>query len=190
VRSLFAYLAKPQERDRRAAAHYAALVAQARQLVFYESLGVPDTLDGRFDLIVLHACLYLKRLRLAGRDGRELAQSVFDHMFANLDQSLRELGVGDITIPRKMRAMVEAFFGRAAAYDDALAASDERALAEAMLRNIYAGAPPANDGVTRLCRYVRAAAQALAAAPDEALLAGKFHWPEPAMQDGETNGRN
>src|SRR5262245_23982158 len=139
MRALYALFAKPAERARRAAEHYMALVVQARRPEFYESMGVPDTLDGRFDLIVLHASLYLKRMRAAGRDGRDLAQAVFDNMFDNLDQTLREMGVGDVTLPRKVRAMVEAFYGRAAAYDTALADSNDAALVEALSRNIYAG---------------------------------------------------
>src|SRR5262245_16557473 len=105
MRALYALFARPQARARRAAEHYTALVAQARLPQFYESLEVPDTLDGRFDLIVLHASLYLKRMRTAGREGQDLAQAVFDSMFDNLDQSLREMGVGDVTLPRKIRAM-------------------------------------------------------------------------------------
>jgi cytochrome b pre-mRNA-processing protein 3 len=180
VRSLFAYLSRPQERARRAAEHYAALVGQARRTQFYESLAVPDTLDGRFDLIVLHASLYLKRVRAAGAQGRDLAQAIFDHMFANLDQSLRELGVGDIVIPKRVRSMVSAFYGRAAAYDAALAEPGDAALAEALIRNIYAGAAPAGDVVARLSTYLREMAKALASAPDETVLAGQFHWPDPA----------
>lgn len=178
VRSLLAYFTKPHETARRAAEHYAALVAQARRRTFYESLGAPDTLDGRFDLIVLHASLYLKRQRAAGRDGRDLAQAVFDQMFANLDQSLRELGVGDMTLPKKMRSMVSAFYGRAVAYDAALAEPSDEALAVALIRNIYAGTPPPAESVVRLCAYLRRAANTLAAAPDEIVLTNRFHWPE------------
>ena len=179
MRSLFAYLSRPQERARRAAEHYAALVGQARRTEFYESLAVPDTLDGRFDLIVLHASLYLKRIRAAGAQGRDLAQAIFDHMFANLDQSLRELGVGDVVIPKRVRSMVSAFYGRATAYDAALAEPGDAALAEALIRNIYAGAAPGADVVARLSTYLRETAKALAAAPDETMLAGQFHWLDP-----------
>ena len=180
MRALFAYFSRPHERARRAAEHYAALVGQARRAEFYESLGVPDTLDGRFDLIVLHASLYLKRLRLAGRDGSDLAQAIFDHMFSNLDQSLRELGVGDMTLPKKIRAMVSAFYGRAAAYDKAIADPSDATLADALVRNIYAGTVPQSDKIERLSTYLRDAAKALAAAPDDAIVGNQFHWPSPA----------
>jgi cytochrome b pre-mRNA-processing protein 3 len=179
MRALYSIFAKRQGLARRAAEHYAAIVSQARRPAFYESLGVPDTLDGRFDLIVLHASLYLKRLRSAGPDGRNLAQAVFDSMFDNLDQSLRELGVGDVTLPKKIRAMVSAFYGRAAAYDKALTEESGAALAEALCRNIYAGNAPAADVVQRLSAYLRSASKALAEAPNDVLLSNQFHWAAP-----------
>jgi cytochrome b pre-mRNA-processing protein 3 len=179
MRALYDLFAKPNERARRAAEQYAAIVSQARCPEFYESLGVPDTLDGRFDLIVLHASIYLKRLRAAGTEGRDLAQAVFDTMFDNLDQSLRELGVGDITLPKKIRAMVEAFYGRAAAYDKALGEDDAAGLADALMRNIYAGRAPAAGMLERLSAYLRTMSQALAETPDSAILANNFHWGTP-----------
>ena len=179
MRALLSLFAKPQARARRAAEHYAALVAQARRHEFYESLAVPDTLDGRFDLIVLHSSLYLKRLRAAGREGRELAQAVFDTMFDNLDQSLRELGVGDVTLPKKVRAMVSAFYGRASAYDKAMADEWKGALAEALVRNIYAGNAPSAQALERLCTYLRNLTTSLAHTPDDVVLANRFTWAAP-----------
>lgn len=179
MRALLDLFAKPHQRARRAAEHYATLVAQSRRPAFYESLGVADTLDGRFDLIVLHASVYLKRLRAAGSEGRDLAQAVFDCMFDNLDQSLRELGVGDVTLPKKIRAMVSAFYGRAAAYDAALADEREGALADALVRNIYAGQAPSAETIERLSKYLREAVRSLANAPDDVVLANRFAWAEP-----------
>ena len=179
MRALYDLFAKPTARARRAAEQYASIVSQARRPEFYESLGVPDTLDGRFDLIVLHASIYLKRLRAAGEEGRDLAQAVFDTMFDNLDQSLRELGVGDITLPKKIRAMVSAFYGRAAAYDKALAEDDQAGLAEALTRNIYAGAAPAPEVIERLAAYLKTSSQALATATDNVMLANQFRWTAP-----------
>ena len=179
MRGLLALFAKPRERARRAAAHFTGLVAQSRKVDFYESLGVPDTLDGRFDLMVMHASLYLKRLRAAGREGRELAQAAFDNMFDNLDQSLREMGVGDVTLPKKVRAMVSAFYGRAAAYDNALADTRPEPLADALVRNIYAGKAPDEAIVERLSAYLRSAAKSLLEASDETILNNQYRWPEP-----------
>jgi cytochrome b pre-mRNA-processing protein 3 len=170
--------ARPSTRARQAATHFAALMAQSRRPEFYESLGVPDTLDGRFDLMVLHASLYLKRLRAAGNEGRQLSQAVFDSMFDNLDQALREMGVGDVTLPKKVRAMVSAFYGRAAAYDHAIADEGPAALADALVRNIYAGKAPEAQIVERLSRYVLSAAKSLSEAPDDILLNNQYLWPE------------
>ena len=179
MRSLFSYFSRRQDRARRAAEHYSALVNQARRPEFYEGLGTPDTLDGRFDLIVLHASLYLRRLRGAGREGRDLAQAVFDQMFVNLDESLRELGVSDMTLAKKMRKMVSAFYGRAAAYDKALNDADDGELGAALARNLYRGTPPGLAAVVALSTYLREAAKALASTPDDAMLANHFRWASP-----------
>ncbi len=104
---------------------YAAAVKAARRSAFLcRGLGVPDTLDGRFDLVGLHAFLLIERLRRDAEPGPELAQAVFDAMFADMDVNLRELGVGDLSVGKRVRAMWEAFHGRAAAYGAALAADD------------------------------------------------------------------
>jgi cytochrome b pre-mRNA-processing protein 3 len=114
---------------------YTAAVAAARAPALYAELGVPDTLDGRFDMVGLHAFLLIDRLRRDVPPGPDLAQSVFDAMFSDMDQTLREMGVGDLTVGKRVRAMWEAFHGRAAAYETALDAAEDGALAaEAMAR--------------------------------------------------------
>jgi len=118
---------------------YAAAVAAARQPFFYATLGVPDTLDGRFDLVALHAFLLVRRLR----DHPDLAQAIFDAMFVDMDNNLREIGVGDLSVSKHVRAMWEAFHGRSKAYESALGANDAHALATALARNVWRGeAPP------------------------------------------------
>ena len=110
------------------AALYGAIVAQARDPRFYEAYGVPDTVLGRFDLIVLHLALVLRRLREGDASARTLAQGLFDAFCRDMDHNLREMGVGDQGVPRQMRRVGEAFYGRAQAYDAALAEqSNERA---------------------------------------------------------------
>src|SRR5687767_10591046 len=104
-------------RAQTAAALYAAAVAQARQPAFYVALGVPDTLEGRFELIVLHVHLLCRRLGALGESGAALAQALFDCMFRDMDRNLRELGVGDPSLPRRIKAMLEAYYGRIKAYD-------------------------------------------------------------------------
>jgi cytochrome b pre-mRNA-processing protein 3 len=169
----------PAKRLRSAASLYAAAVAQARAPGFYTALGVPDSLDGRFELIVLHIHLLCRRLGRAGAEGAALAQALFDTMFRDMDRNLREMGVSDPSLPRRIRAMVQAYYGRAKAYDAALAAAGEagdKALAAALARNVYdraADAPP--PGVARLAAYVRAAAAALDA--QAGLLRGEAAFP-------------
>ncbi len=138
--------------ERAGFALYTSAVAAAREPAYFERLGVADTLDGRFDLVGLFAALVIRRLRALPAPGAALAQAVFDAMFADMDFNLRELGVGDMSIAKRMRAMWEAFHGRALAYDAPLAAGDAAGLAAALGRNVWRGAPPAG------------AAEALAAA--------------------------
>lgn len=118
---------------------YAAAVAAAREPFFYATLGVPDTLDGRFDLVALHTFLLVHRLR----DHPDLAQAIFDAMFVDMDNNLREIGVGDLSVARHVRAMWEAFHGRSKAYETALAAGDVQTLAAALARNVWRGEAPA-----------------------------------------------
>lgn len=161
---------------------YGAIVAQARQPALYADLNVPDTLDGRFDMIVLHAFLLFHRLKGEAADERRIGQDVFNIFLKDMDRSLREMGVSDIGVPKKMKKMAEAFYGRVAAYDSALSAGDRTALADALARNVF----PDSGGeapVPRLAAYVEAAAAAMAAAPLEAILAGRIDFPAPASAE-------
>jgi cytochrome b pre-mRNA-processing protein 3 len=141
---LLGFLRRPHERA--GFELYAAAVAAARAPYYFEVLAVPDTLDGRFDLVGLFAALLIRRLRLeqgpGARVGRDLAQAVFDAMFADMDFNLRELGVGDLSVAKRMRDMWEAFHGRAMAYDTPLAEDDAPALATSLARNVWRGAAP------------------------------------------------
>jgi cytochrome b pre-mRNA-processing protein 3 len=158
------------------AALYGAIVAQARSPTFYGAYGVPDTALGRFDLVVLHAVLLVRRLRASGAT-QTLAQGVFDAFCRDMDDNLREMGVTDLGVPRQMNKIAEAFYGRARAYEAALAASDDVALTTALIRNVYAGA--AHAAAASVARYVRAAAGMLAAADDAALTRGEARFPDP-----------
>jgi cytochrome b pre-mRNA-processing protein 3 len=151
---------------------YAGVVAQARRPEFYLAIGVPDSLDGRFDLVVLHAFLTMRRLKAAGRDGRHLSQLLFDVLMADMDASLREMGVADIGVAKRVRAMVGAFYGRVAAYDSALA-QDEAALEEALRRNLYGTVNPTAAQLGAMAAYVRRQDAALAKGRTSELLAGR-----------------
>jgi cytochrome b pre-mRNA-processing protein 3 len=155
---------------------YGAIVAQARSPSFYGAHGVPDTVLGRFDMVVLHAALLVRRLR-ASDATQALAQGVFDAFCRDMDDNLREMGVSDIGVPREMRKLAEAFYGRARAYEAALAADGDGALAAALTRNVYADAAPV--AASALAAYVRAAARMLDSASDAALARGEARFPDP-----------
>jgi cytochrome b pre-mRNA-processing protein 3 len=123
---------------RRAAGElYTRAVAAARIPHFYSAFAVPDTIEGRYEMIVLHIVLVLRRLRQPGEHRKQLAQALVDYMAADFDRSIRELGVGDLSVGKFMKRLGEGLFGRAAAYDKALDTGDRLALQAALLRNIY-----------------------------------------------------
>lgn len=153
---------------------YDEIVAQARQPWFYAETGVADTLDGRYDMIVLHAVLIFDRLSRADERAREFAQAVFDEMFRDMDRSLREMGVGDLAVGRQVRRMAEVFYGRLRAYSEALSRDGEvgrAALAAALARNVFAD--PQAPGAFALADYALAERRALAGQPLERLLSGE-----------------
>ncbi len=163
---------KPHERA--GFALYGAAVAAARQPDFFAGLGVPDTLDGRFDLVSLHVALLIRRLRRdADPAGPKLAQAVFDAMFADMDVNLREMGVGDLVVGKRVKRMWEAFHGRAAAYEAALDAADAAALAEALSRNIWRGETVPHGAAEALADHAMAISALLAPQPIEALKRGE-----------------
>lgn len=156
------------------AAHslYFAVVTQARRDEFYTQAGVPDTVDGRFDMVALHAYLILRRLGREGKRAGALSQAVFDIMFADMDQNLREIGVGDLSVGKKVKAMAQAFYGRIAAYNVGLD-GDDRQLGDALRRNLYRKTAPDEDQVAAMAAYLRRQATALDGQPFDALMAGK-----------------
>jgi cytochrome b pre-mRNA-processing protein 3 len=159
---------------------YGAIVAQARAPAFYQSYGVPDTVNGRFEMIVLHLVLLLQRLELPQDPARELGQGVFDRFCRDMDANLREMGVGDLYVPRKMRGLGEAFYGRQQVYAAAVALPEEAPLAAALARNVY-GAAEAQAGAARLAAYARLAVGQLAAQDSAALRRGQVTFPDPAQ---------
>ncbi|MBR0688624.1 ubiquinol-cytochrome C chaperone [Bradyrhizobium manausense] len=158
---------------------YGMIVTQAREPIFYRDLGVPDTVNGRFDLLLLHLWLLLRRLRTA-QGGTELSQALFDRFCEDMDDNLREMGVGDQTVPKRMRAFGEAFYGRVQAYDQAIEA-DAEALAQAICKNILNGT--GMDHARRLAAYAKAANAQLGQIADPTLLLGSFKFPAPFRED-------
>ncbi|WP_395697508.1 ubiquinol-cytochrome C chaperone family protein [Methylocella sp.] len=151
---------------------YAAVVERARTPSLYLDYGAPDTLDGRFELLALHAFLVLRRLNAMPAPAPELAQDLVNAVFAHFDGALREMGVGDPSVPKRMKTLAEAFLGRSLAYEATLR---DGGLEEALKRNVYGGGGDAG----RLARYVERAEASLAGAPLEAFLAGRPPFPDP-----------
>lgn len=145
----------------------AAVTAASRNPAFFGAGKTPDTLGGRFELMTLHAVLAL--VRLEREPAREpLAQAFTDQLFRQFDAGLREAGVGDTSVPKRMHRMAGDFYGRLKAYADGLSDAEEAALTDALARNLLSGQAPAF--AVQLAKYARAAAAAQAAAPVEALM--------------------
>ena len=161
---------------------YGTIVTQAREPLFYRDLDVPDTVNARFDLLVLHLWMVLRRLRSA--DGAaNVSQRLFDHFCDDMDANLREMGVGDLTVPKRMQAFGEAFYGRAAAYDLALASGAEP-LVQALCKNVLDGRGMEN--ARRLATYVETAIATLAGLNEVTLLGAAWTFPLPAETGNTT----
>ena len=160
---------------------YGMIVTQAREPLFYRDLGVPDTVNGRFDLLVLHLWLVLRRFKLAD-GGTGLSQALFDRFCDDMDANLREMGVGDLTVPKRMQAFGEAFYGRVAAYDLALSAGPEP-LAQALCKNILNG--EGIEKARRLAIYADKVMANLAGLDEAALLSPAWTFSLPVEAGAE-----
>ncbi|MCW5715391.1 MAG: ubiquinol-cytochrome C chaperone [Bauldia sp.] len=157
---------------------YRAIVAQARLPLIYRVWRVPDTVDGRFEMIVLHVVLLFRRLGRDGDSGQAIAQEVFDIFLADMDQQLREMGVGDLGVPKRMKKIGQSFYGRLATYGTVLAKEDEAGLLEALERNLF---PDGNaPSLAPLAAYAMAAATQLSGQPTKAIAGGTIAFPDPA----------
>jgi cytochrome b pre-mRNA-processing protein 3 len=160
---------------------YTRIVAAARDPVLFSSFGIPDTFEGRFESLTLHAALVLRRLKAADSPGPDMAQDLVDTIFKHFDRTFREMGVGDMAVPKRMKTMAEAFLGRAAAYDEALRSTPDD-LTVCLARNMNI------DGrdVPALAHYVKANVTALAAQPLQAFIDGDVRFSDPAPFAKET----
>lgn len=159
---------------------YTGAVRAARDPGFYDGLGVPDTLDGRFDLVGLHVFLLIDRLRDAPAPGPGLAQAIFDAMFADMDFNLREMGVSDMRVGKRNKEMWEAFHGRATAYAEA-AAKEDGSLSEALGRNVWRGTVPPAGAADVLAALVRRDRAVLADMPMEDFASGRAAFPASGL---------
>ena len=157
---------------------YRRIVEHARQPGFFVDGGVPDTIDGRFELICLHAFLYLHRLKREQPQSARLGQRFFDLMFADFDRSLREMGTGDLSVGREVKRMAQAFYGRIAAYEDGLAA-DDAVLRAALARNLFGTVEPSGGQLAVMADYVRREAARLERQDAAPLWAGEIAFGNP-----------
>ena len=153
---------------------YGAVVAQARQPAFYASHGVPDTPEGRFELVVLHLFLVLERLDREGEAGSRLGRVVIETFVVDMDDNMREMGVGDLAVPRRVKRAAAGLYERALRYRQALAATAPAGALRALVGEIVVARPGAAAGGDMLADYVRQAAAALAAMPAREVMAGRI----------------
>lgn len=161
---------------------YARIVAAARQPVPYSHWSVPDTPLGRYEMVGLHLYLVLRRLRGEGSAAEALAQELADTFFLDMDHSLRELGIGDMGIPKRMKTLARMFYGRTKSYDQALDQGDAEALAASLARNVR----PDIDAwpqAAALARYANTAAAGLAVQDLAAILAGNIEFPAARSEE-------
>jgi cytochrome b pre-mRNA-processing protein 3 len=166
---------KPQDE---AHALYVAIVAEARQPFLFDEFGVPDSVDGRFDMISLHIFLVLRRLKADVDRTANLAQCLFDTMFADMDRSLREMGAGDLGVGRRVKEMATAFYGRLSAYEKALQSNDPTLLRDAIVRNIFRDDAEKTEEARKMSNYVLWLAAALEKWSMDELLLGRVDFPK------------
>jgi cytochrome b pre-mRNA-processing protein 3 len=155
--------------DKTAAFLYGAIVAAARARALYSDVGVADDVDGRFEMMLLHMALVTRRLEHGGDAARETGQRAFDLFCRDMDNALREMGVSDTKVPKRMRQVGEAYFGRVAAYEPGLAAGNADILGEAFGRTVFDGA--SSSGSARaLATYSMASVERLAAQHENAII--------------------
>ncbi|MHA1560406.1 MAG: ubiquinol-cytochrome C chaperone family protein [Alphaproteobacteria bacterium] len=160
---------------------YTTIVAQARQPALYRRLAVPDTVDGRFEMVVLHTVLLFHRLRPEGQEGQDLAQRVFNLFVTDMDMSLREMGVGDFGVPKRMKDVGRSFYGRIDTYGKPFADLDQSKLSEALHRNLFPTEPETPVLTEDLAHYLIAASVTLNEISFADLKSGEIGFPEPAV---------
>ena len=169
---MFKFLFKPRPAILAGRALYARAVDQAREPALYADLGAPDTVLGRFELYTVHVALLVRRLKGEGEQAAETAQGLFDAYLSGLDVALREIGVGDLSVAKKMKKLGRAFYGRVTAYDEGLSSGDGEAVKALVSRTVLDGKGDAEP----LAHYIAEQAEALDAQPLDDLLAGTVHW--------------
>lgn len=183
--SLFQGLQYRKPAKAAAAALYACIVERSRTPHFYRDLGVPDTISGRFDHLMLSTFLVFERLKaLEGPMANPIKDALWARMINDIEQNLRAVGVSDTAIGKKVKKVVRSFYGRVDAYQSALAdVSSNEALEQALIRNLYAGEIVEPTQLTQMAELVRKTHHALAQLPDEQLIGGHLMWPDMDRAD-------
>lgn len=167
-----------RDRHQKARFLYGSIVTQARSRTFYADWGVPDTAEGRFEMIALHLVVVLHRLAHAGEQGQRLARSLTETFAVDVDDNLREMTVGDLAVPRHVKRAVGALHERHKSYLAALAGSDDGPLAEVLKPRLAAAGPSESLDVRQICGYMRRVSRALDLTPSADVLAGRIAWPQ------------
>lgn len=171
------WLTGPSNLDRKAEKLYGAVVTAARRPAFYADLGVPDTPEGRFELVALHLFLVLDRVKDQGAAGQALTRRTIETFVTDMDDCMREMGVGDLTVPKRVKRAAAVFYERSSAYRAALMETGEAAVARVLRDAIVV--PPGGRAIDAdaLARYVRAADAFAAEASSEQLEAAEVAFP-------------
>lgn len=151
---------------------YVTAAEHSRAPELYELYQVPDTLDGRFDSLILHVFLLLHRLRSQGEEALELSHVVVDVLMGDMDRTLREMGIADVGVSKRVKKMLQAFYGRIGAYDAGLSAADD-SLLEGLVRNVYRGEAPPQEVLSAFAGYIRVQVAHLDALPIETYMRGE-----------------
>ncbi len=164
------------------------IVAAARRPALYQALDAPDRIDGRFELLTLHAGLVLRRFAALGGLADSMAQDLVNSVFLHFDDTLREMGLSDIAVSKRLKAMGSAFYGRNTVYAAALDEGSAARLAEALARNVYGATDPnAAPGAVALADYVASLDAALASIPMAAFATGRFQFPPGSIATGDNH---
>ncbi|MCV3738210.1 ubiquinol-cytochrome C chaperone [Rhizobium sp. TRM96647] len=177
VMMIFGLLKKKNANQRIVERQYGHLTAAARQPYLYERLDVPDTVMGRLEMLSAVMIVYFRRTRASATSGQEIAQQIVDAFFQDIDHSIRELGISDVGVPKRMKKLAARFYGRLESYAAALDAGDETALAQALKRNIYPETGEDGPDMQELARYLFAAEAHLTALDEATVEAGEALLP-------------
>ncbi|VAV98927.1 Ubiquinol-cytochrome C chaperone [hydrothermal vent metagenome] len=178
---MFNFLNRDRKIKNKAHKLFTYVVEQARKPEFYREWGVADSLDGRFDLVILHLSLLIDRLEDDGKNRQKviLIRTLQEALFDNMDMSLREMGVGDMSVGKKVKVMAEAFYGRKKAYQEAIVSTDaENAVKAALIRNIYRDRKPEDHIIDLFASYVIRQVKYLGRQSDEDFISAKVFFEE------------